>query len=232
MIARVSKFVGLAVAGVFLAAGPAVAQDLTGAGATFPNPIYQSGSLITQRRPASKSTISRSARAAEFRQFTEGTVDFGASDAPMSECEIAKLKAPALITSRRCSARTHHLQRSRVSKRSTSTGPWSPTFFSGKITKWNARDCALNYKGVALRTKTFSSCIGLTQRHDVHLHRLSDDCEPRVGAGPGKGKDVAVAGGSRRKGERGGRWPSLPNAGRDRLRRTRMPAKTKCRTPR
>ena len=40
MIARLTKFAGLAVAGAVMAAAPAVAQDLTGAGATFPQPLY------------------------------------------------------------------------------------------------------------------------------------------------------------------------------------------------
>jgi hypothetical protein len=41
------------------------AQNLTGAGATFPYPIYRSGSTSTTRRPASRSTTSRSAAAPE-----------------------------------------------------------------------------------------------------------------------------------------------------------------------
>jgi len=42
VIARVSKFAGLAVVGAVVAAAarPAAAQDLNGAGATFPAPLY------------------------------------------------------------------------------------------------------------------------------------------------------------------------------------------------
>ncbi len=40
MIARLTKYAGLAVAGAVMAAAPAAAQDLTGAGATFPQPLY------------------------------------------------------------------------------------------------------------------------------------------------------------------------------------------------
>jgi phosphate transport system substrate-binding protein len=62
---------------------------LTGAGATFPNPIYtkwfdayaqQSGVRINYQSIGSGGGI---------RQFTEGTVDFGATDGPMTDEQIA-----------------------------------------------------------------------------------------------------------------------------------------------
>ena len=40
MIARVSRFIGPALIGALVAAAPAAAQDLNGAGATFPQQIY------------------------------------------------------------------------------------------------------------------------------------------------------------------------------------------------
>ena len=38
---RLTALLGAAVASLALITGPAVAQQITGAGATFPNPIYQ-----------------------------------------------------------------------------------------------------------------------------------------------------------------------------------------------
>src|ERR1700693_789178 len=78
---------------VALAAGPLAAQvKLNGAGATFPNIIY-SDWILTYNGAHSDVQLNYQSigSGAGIRQFSDGTVDFGASDAPMSDSAIAAI---------------------------------------------------------------------------------------------------------------------------------------------
>ena len=97
-------------AGTLFSPAPASAARLiNAAGATFPDPDlskwfneYHKALTATCR-----STISRSVPAAAFARLTEGTVDFGASDMPMTDDRIeAAVKTQASCTSRPCWARS------------------------------------------------------------------------------------------------------------------------------
>jgi phosphate transport system substrate-binding protein len=89
---------GLAVVAAALAlfgAGPAEAQlQLNGAGATFPYPMYSKWfSLYTQIDPSARFNYQSIGSGGGIKQITEQTVDFGASDGPMSNEQLAA--APA-----------------------------------------------------------------------------------------------------------------------------------------
>ena len=69
-----------------LAAAPAAAQtSLTGAGATFPNPIYTKWFDAYSKKTGVQINYQSIGSGGGIRQFTEGTVDFGASDGPMND---------------------------------------------------------------------------------------------------------------------------------------------------
>jgi phosphate transport system substrate-binding protein len=71
---------------------------LQGSGATFPAPIYKRWFLEYYRRhPEIRVNYQPIGSSAGIRQFTEGLVDFGASDAAMSDKEIARVPAGALL---------------------------------------------------------------------------------------------------------------------------------------
>jgi phosphate transport system substrate-binding protein len=73
-----------------LATGPLTAQaNLTGAGATFPNPIYTKWFDAYAKKTEVKVNYQSIGSGGGIRQFTQGTVDFGASDAPMTDEQIA-----------------------------------------------------------------------------------------------------------------------------------------------
>jgi phosphate transport system substrate-binding protein len=77
--------------------GTAAAQSLNGAGATFPAAIY--GKWFEEYRKAHPKTeinYQSIGSGGGITQLTAGTVDFGASDAPMTDAEIAKLKVRPL----------------------------------------------------------------------------------------------------------------------------------------
>ena len=84
--------VGLAVA----TGGPVAAQGLTGAGATFPNPIYTKWFDAYHKKTGIQINYQSIGSGGGIRQFTEGTVDFGASDGPMNESQIAAVSGNVL----------------------------------------------------------------------------------------------------------------------------------------
>jgi phosphate transport system substrate-binding protein len=69
------------------------AQDLTGAGATFPNPIYSRWfSEYSSSHPGVKINYQSVGSGAGIRQVSQKTVDFGATDGPMTDQQIAESK--------------------------------------------------------------------------------------------------------------------------------------------
>src|SRR2546429_8968242 len=79
-------------------AAPAAAQvKLNGAGATFPNIIYQDWMLsYNQTHPDVQLNYQSIGSGGGIRQFSDGTVDFGATDAPMKDSAMAAIKGNVL----------------------------------------------------------------------------------------------------------------------------------------
>ena len=74
-------------------AAPAVGQSLTGAGATFPNPIYTKWFDAYNKKTGVQINYQSIGSGGGIRQFTEGTVDFGATDGPMNQSQIDAVAA-------------------------------------------------------------------------------------------------------------------------------------------
>jgi phosphate transport system substrate-binding protein len=70
------------------------AQDLNGAGATFPYPIYSKWFTEYAAKTGVKINYQSIGSGGGIKQLSEQTVDFGASDGPMSDAELAKAKVP------------------------------------------------------------------------------------------------------------------------------------------
>ncbi len=92
---------GPALVGIALsiaAAAPAAATiTMTGAGATFPYPLYSKWFYeYSNSHPGVNFNYQSIGSGGGIRQITAGTVDFGASDAPMTDDEMAKLPGPIL----------------------------------------------------------------------------------------------------------------------------------------
>ena len=76
-----------------LAIGEAQAQHLTGAGATFPYPIYSKWfSEYSQAHPGVEINYQSIGSGGGIKQVTSGLVDFGASDMPMTDEMLASSK--------------------------------------------------------------------------------------------------------------------------------------------
>ena len=80
----------LAASAVLLWAGSAVAQDVTGAGASFPAPIYAKWADAYNKATNVRINYQSVGSGAGLRQIRGKTVDFGASDMPLTDAELAK----------------------------------------------------------------------------------------------------------------------------------------------
>jgi phosphate transport system substrate-binding protein len=194
--------VASALAGTF--AGSVMAQDLNGAGATFPYPIYSKWFADYAATTGVRINYQSIGSGGGIRQLTEGTVDFGASDAPMSDAEMAKLKAPVLHFPTVLGAVVITYNVPGITKAIRLTGPVVADIFAGKITKWNdARITSLN-KGLTLPSSDIlvvhrSDGSGTTYIFSDYLSSVS----PTWAQAPGKGKELAWPVGLGGKGNEG-----------------------------
>ena len=119
--------------------------DLTGAGATFPYPIYSKWFSDYAQKTGVKINYQSIGSGGGIRQLTEGTVDFGASDAPMTDAELAKAKGPVMHFPTVLGAVVITYNLPGVTQPVKLTGDVIADIFSGKITKWNdSRITSLN----------------------------------------------------------------------------------------
>jgi len=149
---RHSLRITTALAGLALAAGtPAVAQSLTGAGATFPNPIYTKWFDAYNKKTGVQINYQSIGSGGGIRQFTEGTVDFGASDGPMNESQIAAVNGNVLHVPTVLGAVvvTYNLPSLGTTKLKLD-GNALVDIFMGRIIKWNDPKLARLNPGVKL----------------------------------------------------------------------------------
>ena len=120
-----------------LAAGiapAAQAQKLTGAGATFPNPIYSKWFDAYNKKTGIQINYQSIGSGGGIRQYTEGTVDFGATDGPMNESQIQAVDGNVVHIPTVLGAVVRHLQSARRSARRSSSStatPWSTSSWAG-----------------------------------------------------------------------------------------------------
>ena len=165
---------------------------LTGAGATFPNPIYAKWFRDYAAKTGVQINYQSIGSGGGIRQIQEQTVDFGASDAPMTDDELAKAKGGALLhfpTVLGAVAVTYNL--AEVSGTLKLDGPTLAGIYLGTITKWNdSRMVALN-PGVRLPDRSIlvshrSDGSGTTYIFSDYLSAVS----PVWAKAPGKGKEL------------------------------------------
>src|ERR671932_302445 len=178
---------------------------LTGAGATFPQPIYNKWFSDYAQQTGIKINYQSIGSGGGIRQLSEGTVDFGASDSPMSDDEMAKAKGGPVVhipTVLGAVVLTYNLPE--LSAPLKLSGDLIADIFLGKITKWNdPRIAALN-AGAKLPASDIlvvhrSDGSGTTFVFTDYLSAVS----PAWKSGPGKGKEVQWPTGLGAKGNEG-----------------------------
>ena len=179
-------------AGAAPAARSSSGADLTGAGATFPAPLYSKWFDSYATKTGVKINYQPIGSGGGIRQLSEQTVDFGATDAPMSDAELAKAKGgPILHVPTALGAVVVIYNLPNVPTGLKLTGDVLAAIYQGQITKWNdARIASLN-AGVTLPATDIlvvhrSDGSGTTFVFSDYLASVS----PAWAAKPGKGKEL------------------------------------------
>jgi len=163
--------------------------SLTGAGATFPAPFYQKAFFdYNAKYPNVTVNYQSVGSGAGISQFQKGTVDFGASDVPMGDADIAKVPggASALVqvpTTLGVISIAYNL--SGVSKLQLD-GATLANIFLGHITKWNDSAITAMNSGVALPSSAIqvvhrSDSSGTTYHFTDYLGKVSSEWKSNVG---------------------------------------------------
>ena len=191
---RLNAFViGIAVALIALAcggnkSGGGGAVKLQGAGATFPNPLYQKWiSEFDKANPNVQIDYQSIGSGGGIKQLQAQTVDFGASDAPMTDDELKATPAAvvhiptvlgAVVVTYNLPGLSHALK-------------FSPDvvadIFLGKITKWNdarikADNPEANLPAADISTVHRAESSGTTFVFTDYLSKVSAEWKDKVGA--------------------------------------------------
>lgn len=130
------KTAALAALAALLAGAAAQAQDLTGAGASFPAPIYAKWADAYHKATGARVNFQSVGSGAGIRQIKGKTVDFGGSDMPLTDAELAEAgltQFPTVIGGVVPVINVKGLQPGQVRM----TGAVLADVFLGKITRWN-----------------------------------------------------------------------------------------------
>src|SRR5215510_316046 len=185
---------------VMLGAPTFAAESLliTGAGATFPFPLYSKWfSEYNKAHPDLKFNYQSIGSGGGIKQITEGTVDFGATDAPMTEEELSKAPDVAHIpTVLGAVVIVYNLPEVKDLKL---TPEAATGIFLGKITKWNDPAIAKENHGAKLPDKPIavahrSDGSGTTAIFTDYLAKVSPEWQKTVGAGKSVKWPVGVGG--------------------------------------
>jgi phosphate transport system substrate-binding protein len=171
-----------------LLAGSASAQSINAAGATFPAPIYQKW-FGEYKAAHNKVQINYQAigSGAGIKQLTDGTVDFGASDKPMSNAEIAAVKVKPLHFPTVLGAVVLTYNVPGLKGTLKLSGPTIAGIFMGTITKWNDPKIKADNGSVSLPDKSIvvvhrSDGSGTSFVFTDYLSQVSPEWKSKVGS--------------------------------------------------
>ena len=165
----------------------ASAQNITAAGATFPEPIYNKWFIeYNQLHPNVKINYQPIGSGGGIRQVSDGTVDFGASDGPMTDDQLASAKVKVMHIPTVLGAVVPIYNIPSLSKPLNFSGDVIADIYLGKITKWNDPRLVKDNPGVSLPDKAIlavyrSDGSGTTYILTDYLSKVSPDWASKVG---------------------------------------------------
>jgi phosphate transport system substrate-binding protein len=184
-----------------LCTAPADTITLNASGATFPAPLYGAWfAKYNQLHSDVRINYQGIGSGAGIKQFTGGLTDFGASDAAMSDKEIAAvtnggvvllpMTAGSIVLSYNLPGLTAPIQLPR---------DVYPAIFLGEITKWNDPKIAAANPGVTLPDMPITVAYradgsGTTYNFTNHLAAISPEFKAKVGGGKTVKWPVGVGG--------------------------------------
>jgi phosphate transport system substrate-binding protein len=184
-LSLIRSTVAAAAVGAFVI--PAIAQDVTGAGASFPAPVYAKWADAYNKATGARINYQSVGSGAGIKQITAKTVDFGASDAPLKDDELAKnglIQFPTVIGGVVPVINVKGVTPGQLKM----TGQLLGDIYLGKITKWNDAAIAGQNPGVALP----DAAIAVVRRADGsgtsfiftnYLSKVNAEWKSKVGEG-------------------------------------------------
>ncbi len=168
--------------------GKQAAQSIDGAGATFPAPIYERMFQELAQSGGPQVNYQAIGSGGGIEQFTNKTVAFGASDAPMKDQEMqaAGGNPQHIATVGGAVVATYNVEG--VESGLNLKGQTLADIFQGKITKWNDPAIAADNPSVSLPDADIvvvhrSDGSGTTDIFSNYLSAVSSDWKSQVGAG-------------------------------------------------
>jgi phosphate transport system substrate-binding protein len=192
---------------LFLVVGSAVlgfasqssAQQLSGAGASFPAPLYQRwGVEFNKLQPAVQVNYQSVGSGAGVKNFTAGVVDFGASDAAMSDAEIAKVAKGVVLIPATAGEIVYTYNLPGVTGLNL-TREVMAGIYLGTVTKWNDPAIVKANPGAKLpdlpiQVAYRSDGSGTTYVFTQHLSAISKDFNDKIGTDKSVTFPVGVGG--------------------------------------
>ncbi|MDT3678135.1 MAG: phosphate ABC transporter substrate-binding protein PstS [Burkholderiaceae bacterium] len=165
----------------------AQAADITGAGATFPAPIYAKWAEAYKATSGNSVNYQGIGSGGGVKQIIGKTVDFGATDDPMKGDDLEKnklLQFPAVIGGIVAVAHLPNVQPGQV----TLDGPVLADIYRGAITQWNdpkiaALNRSLQLPDTAITLVYRSDASGTTAAFTDYLSQVSSSFRSDIGAG-------------------------------------------------
>ena len=176
----------------------AMAQDVTGAGATFPAPIYSKWAAEYNKVTSRKVNYQSVGSGAGIKQIDAKTVDFGASDMPLKDDELAKkdqMQFPTVIGGVVPVVNIAGIKPGELKL----TGEVLGDIFLGKIVKWNdaaiqALNPQLNLPDAQIAQVRRSDGSGTTFLFTNYLSKVNAEWKAKVGEGTAVNWPVGAGG--------------------------------------
>jgi phosphate transport system substrate-binding protein len=165
------------------------AITINGAGATFPFPLIDTWRVEYQSvNPSVNINYQSIGSGGGVRQFTERTVDFGASDAPLTEEEVQGLPSTPVHIPETIGSVVAAYNIPGIDKGLKLTGPVLADIFAGKITRWDdpriiELNSGLSLPSADIVTTHRSDGSGTTFIWTSYLSQVSPEWNQTVGAG-------------------------------------------------
>ncbi len=181
------KLMSLTVAVAATLATSVQAVEITGAGATFPAPLYAKWADAYQKATGNKINYQSIGSGGGIKQITAKTVDFGASDMPRKPEELEKdgqMQFPAVIGGEVLAFNLPGIASGKIKL----TGPVLADIYLGKIVKWNDKALADLNPGVPLPDQAIAVVrradgSGTTFIFTNYLSKVSEEWKTKVGEG-------------------------------------------------
>ena len=163
--------------------------SLNGAGATFPYPIYSKWfNEYHKAHPEVQINYQSIGSGGGIRQVTAGTVDFGASDGPMTDEQLSQLKFKLFHIPTVLGSVVPAYNISGVTGEIKFSPDVLANIFLGKITNWNDKAIAKDNPDLHLPDKPIivvhrSDGSGTTYIFTDYLSKVSPDWKTQVGKG-------------------------------------------------